>query len=305
MNIESNITRETFACRDVIGVKGICDTEYAYNLDSLGISLNKVSKIADSSSVTGKQLIRESIEFAWQQVMNDLRIDGFMLKGVRTTYSNKFTPNTLSEGIYTVTFDRSCDIEKFFFNYIRFSVIGSLNVKLSVLKDGEEQVLFDDDVVDEDTPISINFTYGELIADKVEFKLVAIGDGLLVANSDNLPFEYLGNLSCSEQLFYCKYWEYLVQAVMYKSSAVIMNASLFNDRYNDLIIYQSDKMAHRIAQLDSSYNLLNGENRLASKSLYQQEIETINLKLKEVVKRSKCTCCFECDQIISSKITLP
>lgn len=52
--------------------------------------------------------------------MNDLRIDGFMLKGVRTTYSNKFTPNTLSEGIYTVTFDRSCDIEKFFLTTLDF-----------------------------------------------------------------------------------------------------------------------------------------------------------------------------------------
>ena len=92
---------------------------------------------------------------------------------------------------------------------------------------------------------------------------------------------------------------------MYKATAVILNANLFSDRYNDIVIYQKDNIAIRIAQLDSSYNLLNGENKLASKSLYQQEIENINLKLKEVVKRSKCTCCFECDQIISSKISLP
>ena len=305
MNIEATVLKESFACRDVIGVKGLCDKNYPYNLDSLGISLQKASKLADSSSMTGKRLIEESIEFAWQQTMKDLRIDGFMVNGIRKTYQNKFTENTLSEGIYTLTFKRDCDIEKFFFSYIRFSVIGTLNVKLSVFKDGVEQVLFNDDVVDEDKPISINFTYGELIADKVEFKLIAIGDGLLVANSDNLPFEYLGNKSCSEQLFYCKFWEYLVQAVMYKATAVILNANLFSDRYNDIVIYQKDNIAIRIAQLDSSYNLLNGENRLASKSLYQQEIENINLKLKEVVKRSKCTCCFECDQIISSKISIP
>ena len=44
MNIEATILKESFACRDVIGVKGLCDKNYPYNLDSLGISLQKASK---------------------------------------------------------------------------------------------------------------------------------------------------------------------------------------------------------------------------------------------------------------------
>jgi hypothetical protein len=302
MNVESNIKKEKFACRDVIGVKGLCDTEYVYNLDSLGISLQKAAKLADSSTITGKQLIQESIEFAWMQTMQDLRVDGFMVNGVRKTYSNKFVEATLSEGIYFKTFTRDCDIEAFFFNWINFSVFGTLNIKFSIFKDGIEQVLFNDDVTDENIKINID---NAIYADEIEFKLIAIGDGTLIKTTDNISFQYSGHKSCSEQLFYCKYWEYLVQAVMYKATAVILNANLFTDRYNDINIYQSDKMAHRIAQLDSSYNLLNGENRLASKSLYQQEIETINLKLKRIVKESRCTCCFECDEYIKSKISLP
>ena len=86
MNIEATVLKESFACRDVIGVKGLCDKNYPYNLDSLGISLQKASKLADSSSMTGKRLIEESIEFAWQQTMKDLRIDGFMVNGIRKTY---------------------------------------------------------------------------------------------------------------------------------------------------------------------------------------------------------------------------
>ena len=302
MNVESNILKEKFACRDVIGVKGLCDTEYTYNLDSLGISLQKAAKLADSSTITGKQLIQESIEFAWMQTMQDLRVDGFMVNGVRRTYSNKFVEATLSEGIYSKTFTRDCDIEAFFFNWINFSVFGTLNIKFSIFKDGVEQVLFNDDVTDENIKINID---NAIYADEIEFKLIAIGDGTLIKTTDNITFQYSGHKSCSEQLFYCKYWEYLVQAVMYKATAVILNANLFTDRYNDINIYQSDKMAHRIAQLDSSYNLLNGENRLASKSLYQQEIETINLKLKRIVKESRCTCCFECDNYIKSSISIP
>lgn len=302
MNIEATILKESFACRDVIGVKGLCDKNYPYNLDSLGISLQKASKLADSSSMTGKRLIEESIEFAWQQTMKDLRIDGFMVNGIRKTYQNKFTDLTVNEGVYTQTFTRGCDIEAFFFNWIKLTVNGDLNIKFSIFKDGIEQVLFNDDVSDENIKINID---NSIFADEIEFKLIAIGDGTLTQTDDLNAFTFQGHLSCNEQLFYCKFWEYLVQAVMYKATAVILNANLFSDRYNDIVIYQKDNIAIRIAQLDSSYNLLNGENKLASKSLYQQEIENINLKLKEVVKRSKCTCCFECDQIISSKISLP
>ena len=58
------------------------------------------------------------------------------------------------------------------------------------------------------------------------------------------------------------------------------------------------------SEIAKSVNKTEGSIR-AHKKQHPEEIENINLKLKEVVKRSKCTCCFECDQIISSKISLP
>mgnify|MGYP003611444387 CR=1 FL=1 len=302
MNVEANIKKEKFTCRDVIGVRGLCDIDYPYNLDSLGISLSKTSKLADSSMITGRELVQESVEFAWQQVMKDLRIDGFMVNGVRRIYTNKFIDDDLVEGVYRATFNRECDIEKLFFNWIKLNVSGTLNVTISVVKDGVETILFSDDVVDEKIKVSIDNTF---LCDELTFKVVAIGVGMLQKTSDNGVIEYLGNRACSDQLFYCKYWEYLVQAVMYKAAAVILNSSIFSDRYNDLIIYQKSEIAIRVAQLDSSYNLLNGENRLASQSLYQAEIENINLKLKDVIKKSRCQCCFECDNYLESKITLP
>ena len=98
---------------------------------------------------------------------------------------------------------------------------------------------------------------------------------------------------------------HLVKAVMYKSAAFILNASLFSDRYNDLIVYKSNEIALRISQLDSSLNLLGKDGRINEKGKYQLEIENINNKLKEIVKQSYCTCCFKCDNVISSSISIP
>ena len=92
---------------------------------------------------------------------------------------------------------------------------------------------------------------------------------------------------------------------MYKASANILNSSLFSDRYNDFIVYKKDEIAIRIAQLDNSLNLLATTDRINSKGLYQLEIIKINDKLKEIVKQSYCTCCFKCDNVISSSITIP
>ena len=64
-NVDSNITVASNACRDVIGVKGVCNKTYPYYLDSLGISLSKAAKLADSSMVTARELIDESINDAW------------------------------------------------------------------------------------------------------------------------------------------------------------------------------------------------------------------------------------------------
>ena len=52
---------------------------------------------------------------------------------------------------------------------------------------------------------------------------------------------------------------------MYKAAANILNASLFNDRYNDFIIYKKENIALRVAQLDSTLNLLNNENKINKK----------------------------------------
>lgn len=301
-DIESNIKREKFACRDVIGVRGICDKTYPYNLDLLGISLNKAAKLADSAMITGRELVQESVEFAWEQVMKDLRIDGFLVNGVQKIYKNNFTSDFITGNSFSTSFTRNCDIQRIFFNYISFKVSGTLNVVLSINIDGTTQELFNDDATDETVKVNIDTA---ISADSITFNITTTGSGNLYSTDDNKVFQYDGYLECSEKLFYCKYWNYLITAAQYKAAAQILNTSLFSDRYNDLIIYKKEEIALRVAQLDNTYNLLNKENQIGKAGLYQLEIENINLRLKQIVKNSKCSCCFECDQFIKSEISIP
>lgn len=329
--VQSNIQVAPFACRDVIGVKGICDTVYPYNLDTLGISLNKASALADSSKVTGKMLVDESVNFAWQQVFSDLKIDGFKVAGVTQTYSQVFSETQVDSGAYNITLLRACDIERFFLNNLSIKVIGTLHTLFTIIYNGTTQTLYSGDVTDESLIVNID---NEIVTDKIVINLVTTGTGKLVTVIDNIPYNngyfipisigaspinYSGYLECSEKLFFCKYWNYLVTAVMYKAAAVILNSSLFNDRYNDIIAYKKDDIALRIAQLDSTLNLLNPDRRINTKSiiqqsntgattqsagLYQSEIEKLNLRLKDIAKHQRCTCCFNCDQSIQSHITI-
>ena len=289
-------------CRDVIGVRGLCATTYPYYLDTLGISLSKTAKLADSSMVTARQLIDESVEFAWGEVFSDLRVDGFRVAGIRDSVNPIFTDQTLGEGTYTFTVERNCDIEQIFIGVLKIKAIGDVNISLTSQYNGSTSAVFGDSLSDETLIVTIDNHYPY---NSISFTAVVSGTGEVQMTSDGGIMAVNAHTECSERLFYCKYWMHLVKAVMYKAAAFILNASLFSDRYDDLVIYKSNEIALRISQLDSSLNLLRNDGRINEKGKYQLEIENINNKLKEIVKQSYCTCCFECDNLISSRITIP
>ena len=302
INLNTNLS--TSKCRDVIGVRGMCATEYPYNLDTLGISFNKASKLADSSHVSARQLIEDMVNMAWQDVFSDIRIDGFRVNGISKTYRSVLDASLphLPSGTYTTSFIRNCDIEQHFINTAVLSIAGTLALEISIILDGLQQVVYNGSATNEDVIITLDNTYNY---DSISFKVVATGGGTLSQTNSGDVFAISGYLACSEQLFLCKYWNYLVRAVMYKATAHILNTSLFSDRYNDLIVYKKDDVAIRISQLDSSMNVLGTVERINTNGLYQKEIENINLKLKQIVKDSYCTCCFECDNVINSSISIP
>lgn len=303
MNQTINSITIANACRDVIGIKGVCSDTYAHYLDSLGISLSKAAKLADSSKQSAKEFVDEAVEQAWGHVFSDLKIQGFMVQGVRHQYTQEFGTELLDTGTYTVDLTRGCDFEQFYFNKVKLKVVGSVNVDLVMQYNDTELELYSGDLEDETLTVTVDspFPYED-----VTFSLTSTGTGLFYAVGET-PILYDGYLECSEKEFYCKYHKYLTQAVMYKAAALILNNALFNDRYNDILAYGGGEIAIRVSQLDSSLNLLNTENRINKYGLYQQEIDKINDKLKAIVSRDCIckSCCFECNEYISTKITIP
>lgn len=299
--VESTISAPVMKCKDVIGVRGMCDKTYPYYLDTLGISLPKAAKLADSSSINAKTLIEESIESAWSDVFSDLRADGFKINGVQRDYSNSFGSDYKGAGTYTYTITRACDVEQIMINNLVLIATGTVNATISVNADGAVTTLYNDTLTDEQLTINFDSSY---TVDNLTFTAVITGEGQ-VMSAGNGVIKVSGYTECSERLLYCKYWPYLVKAVMYKAAATILNASLFSDRYNDLVTYKSNQIATKVSQLDSSLNLLAEGERPTTKGLYQLEIEKANERLKAVVKNALCSCCFECDNMISSRITLP
>ena len=288
------------ACVDVIGVRGICDKEYQYYLDNLGISLNKAAKLADSAFLNGKNLIDNSIKMAWDSVLNDIRVDGFKISGVSRTQKDVFTNATSSETLHNVTINRGCDLQYIYINSISVKSSDVGHVKISIYVNGGFIVLYDGSINNETVLIKLDakFNSDSIVA-------VVETDVSLNTTQNNTAVAFDYYTMCSEELFLCKYWIYLINAVMYKAAANILNASLFNDRYNDFIIYKKENIALRVAQLDSTLNLLNNENKIDKKGLYQLELENINSKLSGVIKNMLCSCCFECDQMIKSSISIP
>lgn len=297
------------SCRDVIGIKGVCSTTYPYNLDSLGISLSKAAKLADSSKITAKEFVEEAVEQAWGHVLSDLKVQGFMVQGVKYKYKNDFIDDTTTGNAHSITLTRGCEFEQFFFNKVKLKVSGELDVVLNLNYNGTELELYSGALEDETLTVTVDspFPYEE-----VELTLTTTGTGQIYETNNGTPIWFDAYRACSEKEFFCSYHDMLVDAVMYKAAALILNNALFNDRYNDILAFQRNDIAIRVSQLDSSLNLLNSENRINKYGLYQQEIEKANDKLKAIVTKYytnmyeyDCGCCFECAEYITSKLAIP
>lgn len=288
-------------------MRGVCDSAYPYYLDTIGISLSKAAKLADSSSVTGRQLFDDAIGMAWERLKSDINIDGFGLKGILETYTNSLGDYVeyADPIIYEKDFTRGCDLESFCVNDIEIKIIN--NAKISVIVDGT--TIYNETHNNEIINIPIGKCYDANSLNITVAVSPIIGDGSDVVqvaeDSEGVGFRYNITRQCSEDILYCRYAMFLVMALMYKTGALLLNSIVGNDRYNDLIAYGKVDIEKRIAQLDSDFAMLPKELRSGEVGLYQKEIKKINAKLEQVAKDSKCKCCFECKNPISYNIAIP
>lgn len=285
-------------CYSSIGVRGLCDSYTSY-LDDYGISLNKASKIADSSKITGKQLIDDSVKMAWKAVLSDISIAGFKFKGITEVINSKY--NNGIANVFSFSISRNCDFEAIVLQKVKINILTIADISFDIVADGD--VIFNSTQLGVSGQITFDFEKQALDYDTVE--LVITTSGNLESTDNNTPFLMNAYLICDERILFCNYLDILEDAVKIKASAIILNNTIFNDRYNDLILYKSSEVAIRVSQLDSSLNLLNGDNKINQKGLYQLEIDKLSIKLKGILDKYKCSCCFECQSNYRTIISLP
>lgn len=285
-------------CYSSIGVRGLCESYTSY-LDDYGISLNKASKIADSSKITGKQLIDDSVKMAWKAVLSDIAIAGFKFKGITEVINSKY--NNGIANVFSFSINRNCQFEAIVLQKVKINALEVSDINFQIKGDGD--VIYTNSQTAVNGQITFDFEKQALDYDVVDLTITSTGD--LESTNNNTPFLLNAYLICDERILFCNYLDILEDAVKIKASAIILNNTIFNDRYNDLILYKSGEVAIRVSQLDSSLNLLNGENKINKKGLYQLEIEKLSIKLKGILDNYKCSCCFECQSNYKTIITLP
>lgn len=272
-----------YACES-IGVRGC--SEYDHYLDTYGVTMNTASKL---SNTTGKELTETLVNEAWRIVFNDLSIDGFKLKGISDSLISKFTNDT-SNSNDSISVE-ACMYEIVDLKYLNIKIIGTLDVQFT-LNGVVTSGTYTDQTI-EIAPAQLKY---------LDFSIKSTGTGMLQVSENGYPFEISYNVKCEPKLFFCEYSEWIIEAVKIKASALILNSSIYSERYNDFVIYKGDKIKDRIVQLDSSFDVWSEERR---DGLYQNELKNINNKLKSILKNNKCNCCFECNNIFETKIVTP
>ena len=272
-----------YACVS-IGVRG-CN-EYDHYLDTFGVTMRQASKL---SNTTGKELTEVLVNQAWKSVFNDLQIDGFKFNGISKSEVSRFNLENSTQKSYSLYVD-TCQYEVFDLKALNIKVNGTLDIEVSINGSVQSGTYTNETII-----ISPS-----IFTDYFDFKLKAVGSGVLQNSELDYPFEIIYEVRCEEKLFYCNYSEWLIDAVSIKASALILNSALYSDRYNDFIIYRKEDIKERIVQLDSSFDVWSEKRR---DGMYQLEIKRINDKLAKTIKLNRCNeCCFECNSIFQTKI---
>ena len=298
------------SCIDSVGMKGVCgDATHPYYIDSIGVSLQKTAKLADSAFITGKELFEESKKLAYEAIKSDISIDGMKMTA-GGNYSNKLTEtiDISTTQTYSKTIERNCELEAICVDDIVVKIIGSANVVVSIVSH-DTYIFYNSNVSNKEIKVVIDSCFDSDSIDIIVSISPIFVDGstsITIGYGDSIGFAYYARVQCSMDILICKMWNIWAMALMYKTAALILNNVIFNDRYNNIIAYQKEDIKARIAQLDSSMNLLPKEIMPSRDGgLYQQEIKKINDALVKIAKDSNCQCCYTCAGTPQVQIAIP
>ena len=290
---------------DLIGLRGACSNTAPYYLDSIGISLKKAAELADSASITGKELFEESRALAWEVLKNDITFDGFKANKVSESINTKLidVEEISTDTTYTYHIKRRCDIESIKIESIKVKCLSSATVSVSIIS-GDTYNYYNDVINNEQLEVIIN----EKFDDDVTVQITYFTNTPIQVGTDSggVAAAIKGIVACDIEVFICQYFSVWALALMYKTAALMLNRVLLNDRYNNLIAYGTKEASILMAQFDSSFNQFPQEMQINKDGMYQSQLKIIDSKLKDIIKKSDCGCCFECsEKNITETIQIP
>lgn len=295
---------------NLIGIRGICDTNYKYYLDDYGVSLKTLSKTADSKFISGKNLALSKIKQAWSEVISDIKIGGYKAnKILSNSIIGTFTENAVNHvGFNGISFElTNCSLTSFYLKKIELYVVDGGETTIKIIENGTESILFTG-IIDSNSIFQLNID--SYISD--DFQILVDGTNITVYESTtnlykgDMLYYNISNINyglriylqvrCYLYSYLCDYADLLVNAVIYKALALIWKEVLDSDRFNDFLNIKrgenNENAITQLAWLDSTFNLLKYD--LSSKGveagMYQLELEKINLPIP------KCNCCLECSK---------
>lgn len=313
------------ACTDnIVSIRGLCDdTPALYYLDDIGLSLVTAAKAADEKYANGKQLVQRMIDLAWDDIFQDVLIDGFQANKVLNAdtigvYTTDTESGTGYKGLTFTLYDDDCGLLRFFLASVTLKIATGGHTIIRIISDGVTTELYNG------TPDN-NTTITKYFNDWVEdgFQVQVLMDNITVYTStatttdcdcrESTHYTYTGDTSglqvsmqvkCDKERYLCQFIRQLGKPALYKAGAKIWKVIKDTNRFNDLMNIKKDDAVMQMAWLDSTYNLLkydpNFDNKHYAIGMYQQELAKLKIPVPD------CRCCLECEepnQYVS--VTLP
>lgn len=293
-------------CNNLIGLRNLCseDGKTLHYLDDVGISLKTIAQGVDDRHVNAKALFERCVHLAWEDVFNDLSINGSAIDGVLYDGVSGYVSETIENVTnHSETFEiqRRCKLAKA--NIGCFVLEGTGTATITYTVDGVEVKEWE------------NFEfegkhYFEVQSEGLNHEISIVGDVDLY-KADNVANLYANNgltystleyyIQCDPKVYLCKYSKLLSKAALYKCAAIIWKQIKEGSRWNEFIEIKKEDAVEQMAWLDSTYNLLRYDpavnDQYKPKGMYQLELEKI-----KIPEPKNCPCCMKCkgDRIVIS-----
>lgn len=302
--------------RKSVGLLKCDELNYKYVLDSYGLSLEDLIKIADNRSISGKKLFEDISTEAYQSIINDITFKGFEASKILQDIQLKSSDCTEKKynGIQTIDFNcynKDCTLINFWLGEIRLKVVQGGATSIKITYNGATQELYNSTIANNSVisidiseyiaykfTISVDMTNITVCGGEFDSDCAPCGVFYTKSKTDSLGLEIDMRVQCDKSVWVCKHKDILALSYIYKILGLYWHRSYMSNRTKETdTAFELSMMNY----YDNSYNaLIAKDGKPSGPGVYQIQLE----KAASQIQPPKCRCCIECDTIVQSKIAI-